>query len=755
MAEVIEQTTMNVTPMTNILVVITDNPMKPLQSLYELIDNSIDSFNRSKLLGVEIKNPLIDITIPSIADINKNQGILTVRDNAVGLTYEETNGAVTAGYSGKNKYDTLGLFGMGFNIATGKLGVETHFITTRENQDYAIDVRINLKEMTRKNSYDIPCQKVKKETGFTTGTIVEVSQWWEKGNPKRTHIEKLAKMSDKAICDAIGRVYASILREKNIKIFVNGKRCEAYEHCCWAETRYVETKKYGKIYAKYTVDKVLHSERRCVSCGALLDEADSTCPECGGNKIRTIEERVYGWVGIQRYLDRQDFGIDLIRNGRAICIGEKDAFFTWEDEAGRKIPEYPQENEGRGRIIGELHFDYVPVDYTKSDFVRTSAQWNRAIKYIRGDASLLPRKQGDIPNDSIMFKLYQGYHQMSIPGKKSLYIGYWSESQNKPLFDICIADECHHCGSMMYRTVFESLECGTAYGPFLLGMTATPWRSDEIELEKYFGKPLITVDMVYGMRHGFLANVDYRIYTDNIDWDGLNALSGNKFSPKQINRSLFINQWDDSVVYELKKAWKEQYNPRAIVFCGTIEHADVMKCKLNQLGFCKAEALYSQNDKGFSMTQFDRNLILSNFAEGRINVLCVVDIFNEGIDVPDVNIIVFQRVTHSRRIFIQQLGRGLRLAEDKDKVIVLDFVSDIRRFAAGLELKDELSSEKIDTVRINLPGENKVTFRRVDGEDKDTEHFLREWLEDIARIESMGENDVALRFPPLEIYSGR
>lgn len=88
-------------------------------------------------------------------------------------------------------------------------------------------------------------------------------------------------------------------------------------------------------------------------------------------------------------------------------------------------------------------------------------------------------------------------------------------------------------------------------------------------------------------------------------------------------------------------------------------------------------------------------------------------------------------------------------------MIVLDFVSDIRRFVAGLELKDELSSEKIDTVRINLPGENKVSFRRVDGEDADTERFLREWLEDIARIESMGENDVALRFPPLEIYSGR
>lgn len=332
---------------------------------------------------------------------------------------------------------------------------------------------------------------------------------------------------------------------------------------------------------------------------------------------------------------------------------------------------------------------------------------------------------------------------------------YVEAGNELPLFNICIADECHHCGSMMYRMVFEHMECGTVNGPFLLGMTATPWRNDEIELEEYFGRPLITVDMVYGMKHGYLANVDYRIYTDNIDWDGLNRLSGNKFSPKQINRTLFINQWDDSVVLELQRTWKEQYKPRAIVFCGTIEHADTMKRKLNQLGFCKAEALYSQNDKGYAMTQFDRNLILSNFSEGRTNVLCVVDIFNEGIDVPDVNIIVFQRVTHSRRIFIQQLGRGLRLAEDKENVIVLDFVSDIRRFAAGLELKDELNGEKTETVRINLPGENKVTFRKVVGEDECTERFLREWLEDIARIESLGENDVALRFPPSQIYSGR
>ncbi len=93
---------------------------------------------------------------------------------------------------------------------------------------------------------------------------------------------------------------------------------------------------------------------------------------------------------------------------------------------------------------------------------------------------------------------------------------YVSNGNELPLFDICIVDECHHCGSMMYQKVFEHLECGTIFGHFLMGMTATPWRSDEVELETYFGKPLITIDMVYGMKHGYLANVDYRIYINEL-----------------------------------------------------------------------------------------------------------------------------------------------------------------------------------------------------------------------------------------------
>lgn len=324
---------------------------------------------------------------------------------------------------------------------------------------------------------------------------------------------------------------------------------------------------------------------------------------------------------------------------------------------------------------------------------------------------------------------------------------YINRTDDFPKFDIIIVDECHHAGSSMYETVFRQTSAGQAGGPFLLGLTATPWRPDEIELNDIFGETVVCIDMVEGLRKGFLSNVDYRMYTDNIDWDSLRNLQGQSFTPKQINKTLFIEQWDDSVVYELKKTWYEQPNPRAIVFCGTIDHANIMCSKLNALGFCNAAAIYSNSGMGYTMTQFEKNKILTDFADGTINVVCTVDIFNEGIDVPDVNILVFQRVTHSRRIFIQQLGRGLRISDNKDKVIVLDFVSDIRRFAAGLELKDGLEKGPKQATRISLP--NSVTFKKVTGDDPKTEQFLRIWLDDIAAIEESGENSSVLKFPPL------
>ena len=326
---------------------------------------------------------------------------------------------------------------------------------------------------------------------------------------------------------------------------------------------------------------------------------------------------------------------------------------------------------------------------------------------------------------------------------------YLDRSGELSPFDILIVDECHHVGPAMYESLLRQTRAGEPGGPFLLGLTATPWRQDAVDISARFGPPAFTMDLVAGMRRGFLANVDYRMYTDNIDWERLSSLHGRRLTPKSVNRTIFVSGWNDAVVLELKSAWTEQASPRGIVFCGTIQHALRMTDRINALGFCRAAALLSQTATGAAVAPYERNRILSDFDDGQIQIVCTVDIFNEGVDVPDVNIIVFQRVTHSRRIFVQQLGRGLRLSPGKRSVIVLDFVSDIRRFAAGLELKDQLGAPPRPGELRELNLRNVLRFRRVGGEDDATETFLRQWLEDVAAVEGAGEDASVLRYPPV------
>ncbi|MFI2606522.1 DEAD/DEAH box helicase family protein [Kitasatospora sp. NPDC018619] len=318
-----------------------------------------------------------------------------------------------------------------------------------------------------------------------------------------------------------------------------------------------------------------------------------------------------------------------------------------------------------------------------------------------------------------------------------------------PEFGLVLVDECHHLGTIAYDSVLGELSAADG-GAFLLGMTATPWRPDGKSLHRWFDYPVVDIDMVRGLREGYLANVDYRMFTDNIDWDALAAglaETAPALTPRGINRTVFIDEWDDAVVDRLAEAWAEQDQPRGIVFCGTIDHAERMAGRINALGFTSAEVIASRTAQGKALDAATRNRILWDFADGRTGILCAVDVLNEGVDVPDVNIVVFQRVTHSRRIFVQQLGRGLRLAPGKEKVVVLDFVSDIRRFAAGLSLQESLGARgaaRDPRVRIG----SQVRFMRANRADQEGEQFLREWLDDLEAVEVAGEDVHILRYPP-------
>lgn len=416
------------TPDPKVLIALTHTPMQPLDALCELIDNSIDSFYGAKIQGVIVDNPLIVITLPTKKQLMNNSGVLRIQDNGVGMTAENAEKAIKAGFSGNNPYDTLGLFGMGFNISTGKLGNRTTFMTARADMNSYVKTVIDLSKINNSKNYSLDAFEILKNdtepfANNSHGTIIEVDEWWPEGNANRGFIQKLIQYGAPKIREEIGRRYATILRKGEIKIIVNDEKCEAYEHCVWDDSRFV-VRKSGNIPAVIRFDKTISSTKRCGKCTAILGAEDHICPSCGSSEIRTIEEKVRGWVGIQRFDSDTEYGIDLIRNGRAIRTGEKNAFFEFVDEFKHTIKDYPIDSQF-GRIVGEIHLDFVPVDFLKQDFQRSSIEWQNAMSFIRGNSSLQPTQPGASENDSPIFKLYQGYRRVRQFGRGDMYMGYW------------------------------------------------------------------------------------------------------------------------------------------------------------------------------------------------------------------------------------------------------------------------------------------------------------------------------------------
>lgn len=316
--------------------------------------------------------------------------------------------------------------------------------------------------------------------------------------------------------------------------------------------------------------------------------------------------------------------------------------------------------------------------------------------------------------EGISFGLYQSLYGF-LPG---------TEPEQ---FDVVIVDEAHHALAHGFRSCIAHLR-----PKFLIGMTATPWRGDGQALTTIFGNPIAKISLVDGMAMGYLAKVDYRILCDNVDWHNMQNMSKKKYSIRDLNKRLFLPQRDEAVISEIKKAVVNITNPRIAIFSPSIEHNIRFSNMLSAAGIpCAA---LSGVDKA------ERRRRLLAFASGTYKAVCAVDIMNEGIDIPDVNVLVFLRATHSRRIFVQQLGRGLRLSEGKDKVIVLDFVSDIRRMAEMIEMNNEGKVKGAEKEILYLK-EGFVSFS-----DSRMENFVNVWLEDVADLGD-SDDETKLTFP--------
>ncbi|NIK00363.1 DEAD/DEAH box helicase family protein [Xanthomonas cannabis] len=298
-----------------------------------------------------------------------------------------------------------------------------------------------------------------------------------------------------------------------------------------------------------------------------------------------------------------------------------------------------------------------------------------------------------------------------------------------PDFGLVLIDEAHHIGSETFRRVTDHLSKA-----MIGGVTATPWRGDGYDIDELLGPPVVKIGIAEGLKQGFLCEADYRLLADNIEWELVRTYSRNRYSLSQLNRLLLLPTRDEEAARAIREVFDEERRRSAIVFCSSVYHANSFAATLRLFGF-RAEPITGD------MTARERDRVMAAFRKGSLDVVTTRDLFNEGVDVPDVDMIVFMRVTHSRRIFVQQLGRGLRISPKKKKVVILDFVSDLRRIAEVVELE---KAARGDLERLRLPGI--IHFR-----DEGAGTFMLDWMHDQADL-FMREGDPTLELPAFDFH---
>lgn len=255
-------------------------------------------------------------------------------------------------------------------------------------------------------------------------------------------------------------------------------------------------------------------------------------------------------------------------------------------------------------------------------------------------------------------------------------------------YDYIVWDEAHHIEATTFREVREH------FNPqFELGLSATPERADGLDIFDYFGVPMYEKSLADGISEGWLSTVDYHIVFDEAISSAIN--NGFKLTTIKDIRSLFAIRTRNEVIS--KEVLDRRHvigmdKAKTIIFCQSIDAAEKMATLLH------GEVYHSEIDSD------TRQNILERFKNGSLQVICTVDMFNEGIDIPDARLIVFLRSTSSRTIFNQQLGRGLRRSPGKDKVTVLDFVANVERINFVRELGHTIST--LRETEINYPGKN-------------------------------------------------
>jgi superfamily II DNA or RNA helicase len=233
-------------------------------------------------------------------------------------------------------------------------------------------------------------------------------------------------------------------------------------------------------------------------------------------------------------------------------------------------------------------------------------------------------------------------------------------------YDFIIIDEVHHIEAKIYRPILDYFK-----PKVLLGLTATPERMDGADILKDFCNRIAAeIRLPEALNKKLLSPFQYFGITDSVDLSHVKWANG-KYAVSELTDLYTKNNIRvGQIITNLQKYLNNIDDVRAIGFCVSIEHATFMAEKFNLAGL-KSAYLTSKNTN-------EREQIRKQFRNKEFNYLFVVDIFSEGVDIPEIDTVLFLRPTESLTVFLQQLGRGLRLAEGKDCLTVLDFVGNSR-----------------------------------------------------------------------------
>ncbi|MGD6805198.1 DEAD/DEAH box helicase [Rossellomorea aquimaris] len=235
-------------------------------------------------------------------------------------------------------------------------------------------------------------------------------------------------------------------------------------------------------------------------------------------------------------------------------------------------------------------------------------------------------------------------------------------------YDFIIVDEFHHAAADSYQKLLNH------YQPqILLGLTATPERMDGKNILSYFDDHIAAeMRLTEAINQKLLSPFQYFCVTDTVDLSNLKWSRGG-YDTKQLENVYTSNDLRSTqIVQSVQKYVTDITDVKALGFCVSIAHAQYMADFFNKSGI-PSIALHGGTDR--KSRQEAQQLLVS----GEINFIFVVDLYNEGIDIPEINTVLFLRPTESMTVFLQQLGRGLRLSEDKECLTVLDFVGQAHR----------------------------------------------------------------------------